>query len=222
MLVNYFCTSSILSIQQKKKLKSHDRKNLLNSKFSGKSKKWFTRNFSMSRWTSKTHWKKTTIFSFFLIYIRLVSRETCWISWQSGGFNHFKYFENHETYVNETFLHNTARSQIFIRGCKVFAGFSRFLPASKLMVIILKARKLQFLSIFLPRYSKKWTAQWNQMPSPPSAPAPLFSLSHVNALKMFILKHWLFWKDIWNFSKWKSLIIDNKCWMLWKALLKEC
>ena len=31
---------------------------------------------------------------------------------------------------------------------------------------------------------------------------------------MFILKHWIFFEDISNFSKWKSLIIGKKYWML--------
>ena len=27
---------------------------------------------------------------------------------------------------------------------------------------------------------------------------------------MFVLKHWIFFEDISNFNKWKSLIIDKK------------
>ena len=45
--------------------------------------------------------------------------------------------------------------------------------------------------------------------------------SGVIRVKMFVLKHWVFLEDIWNFNKWKSLIIDEKPWMLWKAMLRE-
>ena len=38
---------------------------------------------------------------------------------------------------------------------------------------------------------------------------------------MLVLKHWVFIEDIWNFNKWKSLIVDENCWMLWKAMPKE-
>ena len=71
-------------------------------------------------------------------------------------------------------------------------------------------------------YSKKWTALWNQIPSPlPTpifTPLPYFSVIRVN---MCVLKHWVFLEDIWNFSQWKSLIIDEEYWMLWKAMLRE-
>ena len=38
---------------------------------------------------------------------------------------------------------------------------------------------------------------------------------------MFVLKHWIFFEDISNFNKWKSLIIDKKCWMLRNAMLSK-
>ena len=38
---------------------------------------------------------------------------------------------------------------------------------------------------------------------------------------MFVLKHWIFFEDISNFNKWKSLIIDKKCWMLRNATLSK-
>ena len=44
MLINYFHNSLMLSIYIKK-IKSHDRKNLLSSKFSEKCKKSFSQNF---------------------------------------------------------------------------------------------------------------------------------------------------------------------------------
>ena len=45
MLINYFDNSSMLSIYQKKILKSHDGKDLLSSKFSDKCKKGFPAKF---------------------------------------------------------------------------------------------------------------------------------------------------------------------------------
>ena len=38
---------------------------------------------------------------------------------------------------------------------------------------------------------------------------------------MFVLKHWIFFEDISNFNKWKSLIIDKRCWMLRNAMLSK-
>ena len=38
---------------------------------------------------------------------------------------------------------------------------------------------------------------------------------------MFVLKAWIFFEDISNFNKWKSLIIDKKCWMLRNAVLSK-
>ena len=38
---------------------------------------------------------------------------------------------------------------------------------------------------------------------------------------MFVLKHWIFFEDISNFNKWKSLIIDKKCWMLRNPILSQ-
>ena len=39
--------------------------------------------------------------------------------------------------------------------------------------------------------------------------------------KSFALKHWIFFEDILNVNKWKSLIIDKKCWMLRNAILRK-
>ena len=39
--------------------------------------------------------------------------------------------------------------------------------------------------------------------------------------KSFALKHWIFFEDILNVNKWKSLIIDKKCWMLRNAMLSQ-
>ena len=38
---------------------------------------------------------------------------------------------------------------------------------------------------------------------------------------MFVLKQWMFFEDISNFNKWKSLIKDKKCWMLQNAMLSN-
>ena len=38
---------------------------------------------------------------------------------------------------------------------------------------------------------------------------------------MFVLKHWIFFEDISNFNKWKSLIIDKKFWMLRNVMLSK-
>ena len=38
---------------------------------------------------------------------------------------------------------------------------------------------------------------------------------------MFVLKHWIFFEDISNFTKWKSFIIDKKWWMLRDAMLSK-
>ena len=47
-------------------------------------------------------------------------------------------------------------------------------------------------------------------PPPPTHVTPL-GYSGVIRVKMFVLKHWVFLEDIWNFNKWKLLIIDEKC-----------
>ena len=62
----------------------------------------------------------------------------------------------------------------------------------------------------------------NQIPSPLPTPV-LTRLSYSDAIrvKMVVLKHWIFFEDIWNFNKWKSLIKDKKCWMLQNAMLSK-
>ena len=64
---------------------------------------------------------------------------------------------------------------------------------------------------------------YNEIKSPrhPQPPASPLCCSYVNRDKMFVLKHWAFLEDILNFNKRKSLIIDENCWMLWKAMLRE-
>ena len=60
----------------------------------------------------------------------------------------------------------------------------------------------------------------NHLSTPYPRVSPL-GYSGVISVKMFVLKHWVFLEDIWDFNKWKSLIIDEKYWMLGKAMLKE-
>ena len=47
------------------------------------------------------------------------------------------------------------------------------------------------------------------------------SYSDVIRVKLFVLKPWIFFEDISNFNKWKSLIIDKKFWVLWNAMLSK-
>ena len=66
------------------------------------------------------------------------------------------------------------------------------------------------------------TALRNQIPSPlPTAVLPRLSYAGVIKIKMFVLKHWIFFDDISSFNKWKSSIIDRKCWMLRNAMLSK-
>ena len=74
---------------------------------------------------------------------------------------------------------------------------------------------LVVLADFCLRKSKKINCitKSNHLPTPNSRVTPL-SYSGVIRAKMFVLKHWVFIEDIWNFNKWKLFIIDKKCWML--------
>ena len=59
----------------------------------------------------------------------------------------------------------------------------------------------------------------SQITSPP--PNPHVTPSDLIRVKMFIFKQWVFLRNVWNFNKWKSLIINEKCWMLRKSNAKE-
>ena len=113
---------------------------------------------------------------------------------EGGRFDQFKYFENQKSYVN-------SRCQILISEWKVFCLFQK---------------------IFVPEKVRKWSAWWKQITSPAPTPrvTPL-GYSGVIRVKIIVLKRWVFFENIWNFSKWKSLIIDEKCCMLWKTMLRE-
>ena len=65
-----------------------------------------------------------------------------------------------------------------------------------------------------------YKAKSNHLPTPCPRVTRL-GYSSVIRVKMFVLKHWVFLEDIWNFNKWRSLIIDEKYRMLWKAMLRE-
>ena len=95
----------------------------------------------------------------------------------------------------------TPRCHILIWDAKYFASFSRFLPVKS---------------------SKKWTALRKQIPSPlPNPVLTRLSYSSVIRVKIFVLKHQIFFDNISNFNKWKSLIIDKKSWMLRNAMLSK-
>ena len=82
-----------------------------------------------------------TIFSFDLIYIRLV---LC--PGEGSRFNHFKYYENHKSYVN--CIVNTPRCQILIWVCKVFCLFQQTFACEKIKGNIMKRQKTSALKRF--------------------------------------------------------------------------
>ena len=90
----------------------------------------------------------------------------------------------------------------------------------KLKVILLKDRKFQLLSNFRCQDIPQ-NRLHSEIMYPPPTTLPFLSYSDVIKVKMFVLKHWVFLEDIWNFNKWKLLIIDEKCYMLMKAMLME-
>ena len=56
---------------------------------------------------------------------------------EGGGFNHFKYNENHQSYVNEFFALLIFQDVRLLFGCaKYFACFSKLLPVKRLKVIL--------------------------------------------------------------------------------------
>ena len=87
--------------KQNKKLKSHDRKYLLSSKFLDKCKKEYKKVMENVRSATESYWMNTTIVSFDPFTSDLLCVK---FHGEDGWFNHFKYFENDKNYVNE-FLH---------------------------------------------------------------------------------------------------------------------
>ena len=62
---------------------------------------------------------------------------------KGSGFNRFKYYENHKSYVNVLLILQDVR---FLFGCaKYFAYFSKLFPVKRLKVILRK-KKLQLLT----------------------------------------------------------------------------
>ena len=78
---------------------------------------------------------------------------------EGSRFNHFKYHENHKSYVLNFRTVNTPRYQILIWMCKVFSLFQQTFSWEKDKGNIMKIQNTSTLKHFsLPRYSKKWTA----------------------------------------------------------------
>ena len=67
--------------KKKKKLKSHDRKYLLSSKFLDKYKKEYKKVMENVRSATESYWMNTTIVSFYPIYIRLALCQISWGRW---------------------------------------------------------------------------------------------------------------------------------------------
>ena len=68
-------------LKKKKKLKSHDRKYLLSSKFLDKCKKEYKKVMENVRSATESYWMNTTIVSFDPIYIRLALCQISWGRW---------------------------------------------------------------------------------------------------------------------------------------------
>ena len=118
---------------------------------------------------------------------------------------------------------NTSRGQIPICGCKVFCLFQHIFFCGNVNSNTTKRQKTSaFKHFLLLRYSKN--ELHSEIKSPPQPHTPPRSTprcySGVIRVKMFVLKHWVLLEDIGSFSKWISLIIDEKCWMLWTAMLR--
>ena len=140
ILSNYFGNTLMLRRYQKKKkkkIKSHDKKDLLSSKFSNKCKKGFLRN--IRRTWKILEGQPRPFFPFTPITSGLLCLkyhvECYW-------FIHFKYFENYKSYVNE-FLHCQ---------CNCYLGI--------LSILLVPLDVCQWKGYF-----KKWTALCNQIPS---------------------------------------------------------
>ena len=99
-----------------------------------------------------------------------------------GEGGRFKYFENHNSYVNQFFALLIPQDVRFLFECaKYCACFSKFLPAKRLKVILLKDRKSQILNIFRCQGVPKnglYTETVSPLQSIPAfAPQPFLSLS---------------------------------------------
>ena len=112
---------------------------------------------------------------------------------------------------------NTRRCEILIWEAKYFACFSRFLPVKKLFQKMDHIEKSNPLPTPNPHSDLSLS-----LSLPICLSLSLYlSCSGVIRFKIFVLKHSIFFEDISNFNKWKSLIIDKKCWTLRNAMLRE-
>ena len=138
MLINYFSYSSILRIYVYIYIliyiyiyiiyiyKSHDRKDLLSSKFLDKCKKGCKKvmeNFRSS--TIKIYWTNTTIVSIDPIYIRLA------LCGKMVGLTALNILRTTRAMSMNFCIVNIPRCQILIWDAKYCAGFSRFLPVKR-------------------------------------------------------------------------------------------
>ena len=132
---------------------------------------------------------------------------------RGGRFNNFKYFANHKCYVNE-FLNALLILQdarYLLGGVNYCGSFSKCKKNKGGIFKRQKTLPLKNFSLSLHPYC---------LVLPHLSLSPSLSYSDVSRVKMFVLKLWVFLKDIWNFIKWMSLIKDEKCWVLWKTMLK--
>ena len=151
-------------------------------------------NFRRS--TTKIYWMNTTIVFFDPIYIRLALYQTSWgrrlISWGR-------------------------LLQIFWKRQELCQWIFALLILKDVSNLLVSAD-----FCLQEDNSKKWAALKNQI-SPLLLTPVLIRLSYsgVIRVKLFVLKHWIFFEDISNFNKWKSLIIDKKFWVLRNAMLSK-
>ena len=151
-------------------------------------------NFRRS--TTEIYWMNTTIVFFDPIYIRLALYQTSWgrrlISWG--------------------------------RPLQIFWKRQELCQWIFALLILKDVSNLLVSADFCLQEdnSKKWAALKNQI-SPLLLTPVLIRLSYsgVIRVKLFVLKHWIFFEDISNFNKWKSLIIDKKFWVLRNAMLSK-
>ena len=177
----------------------------------------FRQNFRRSWSTTKIYRMGTTFFSFDPVYIRVFLSNSPRKVVDLTTLNILK------TMLMSFCITDTPRGQIRICGCKVFRLFQQIFACGKVNGNTTKRQKTSaFKNFLLPRYSKNELHSEIKSPPLPNTPprSTSDSYSGVIRVKMFVLKHWVFLDDIWDFNKCKSLIIDEKCWMLWTAMLR--
>ena len=101
---------------------------------------------------------------------------------------------------------STPKCQIIISGCKVLWLFQQTFICKEIKKMKCITQSNHLLTPNFPRH--------------PSLCLSLsVSYSGLVRMEMFILMNSVSLEDTWNFCKWKSLIIDEKCFMIWKAML---